>query len=69
MSVTGTKRSILLQFGTQDTAVAKSQVDELVAMTAGSKTRKDYPTGDDLVKSPAAAADRWAFLQKVLRVR
>lgn len=69
VSVTGTKRSILLQFGTQDAAVPKSQVDELVAVTAGSKTRKDYPTGDDLVKSPAAAADRWAFLQKVLRVK
>jgi hypothetical protein len=38
-------------------------------VAVGSKTRKDYATGDDLVKSPAAAADRWSFLQKVLRVK
>jgi len=69
VSVTGTKRSLLLQFGTQDSAVPKSQVDELVAVAAGSKTRKDYPTGDDLVKSPAAAADRLTFLRKVLRLK
>jgi dienelactone hydrolase len=68
VSVTGTKRSLLLQFGAQDPWVAKSQVDELAAVAVGSKSRKDYPTGDDLVKSAAAAADRWTFLQKVLRV-
>jgi dienelactone hydrolase len=69
VSVTGTKRSLLLQVGNQDPAVPKSQVDELVAVSAGSKTRKDYPTGDDLLKSPAAAADRLAFLRKVLRLK
>ena len=69
VSVTGTKRSLLLQFGAQDPGVPKSQVDELAAVAVGSKTRKDYATGDDLVKSPAAAADRWSFLQKVLRVK
>jgi cephalosporin-C deacetylase-like acetyl esterase len=69
VSVTGTKRSVLMQFGAPDAAAPKSQVDELVAVTAGSKARKNYPTGDDLVKSPAAVADRWAFVGKVLRVK
>ncbi len=68
VSVTGTKRSVLMQFGAPDAAAPKSQVDELVTVTAGSKSRKDYPTGDDLVKSPAAVADRWTFLRRVLRV-
>jgi dienelactone hydrolase len=71
VSVTGMKRSVLLQFGGQDTSVPPSQVDELVAATVGAKDRKDYAAADaaGLVKIPDTAADRWTFLAKVLKVK
>jgi hypothetical protein len=69
VSVTGTKRSVLFQFGKRDATVPASQVAELVATTVGAKQRKDYDTGDDLVTFAAAAADRQTFLRKVLRVK
>jgi cephalosporin-C deacetylase-like acetyl esterase len=69
VSVTGTKRSVLMQFGKHDSTVPASQVGELVAATVGSKQRKDYDTGADLAAFAAAGADRQAFLRKVLRLK
>jgi dienelactone hydrolase len=68
VSVSGTKRSVLMQFGRQDPSVPAGQLAELVAVTAGAKQRKDYDTGADLLGFPAAVADRQAFLERVLRL-
>jgi dienelactone hydrolase len=61
-------RRLLLQFGARDTIFARSEVDELVAAAAGGPERRDYDAGHNLVAEPAAAADRRAFLQRVLRI-
>lgn len=65
----GGKRSVLLQFGKQDTIVPAAERDELAAAVAGAKQRKDYDTGGDLAGFAAAAADRAAFLKQVLRLK
>ncbi|MFB9412871.1 hypothetical protein [Dactylosporangium matsuzakiense] len=62
------KRSVLLQFGQQDTVVPEAERAELAAAVAGAKQRKDYPTGHDLTSFAAATADRAAFLKQVLRL-
>ncbi|MER7280664.1 hypothetical protein ABT369_40110 [Dactylosporangium sp. NPDC000244] len=64
----GGKRSVLLQFGTQDTVVPEAERAELAAAVAGAKQRKDYDTGHDLAGFAAAATDRAAFLKQVLRL-
>ncbi|MGI5245986.1 hypothetical protein [Dactylosporangium sp. CA-139066] len=64
----GGKRSVLLQFGKTDTVVPEAERTELVGQVAGAKQRKDYETGHDLMKFPAAVADRAAFLKQVLRL-
>ncbi|WP_433211750.1 hypothetical protein ACQP00_51120 [Dactylosporangium sp. CS-047395] len=64
----GGKRSVLLQFGSQDTVVPEAERAELVAAVAGAKQRKDYATGNDLRGFAAATADRAAFLKQVLRL-
>jgi dienelactone hydrolase len=64
----GGKRSVLLQFGKTDAVVPEPERAELAAQVAGAKQRKDYETGHDLVKFPAALADRAAFLKQLLRL-
>jgi predicted esterase len=64
----GGKRSVLLQFGTQDAVVPEAERAELAAAVAGAKQRKDYETGHDLAGFAAATADRTAFLKQVLRL-
>ncbi|WP_432832523.1 alpha/beta hydrolase family protein [Dactylosporangium sp. CA-092794] len=65
----GGKRSVLLQFGKQDTVVPEAERAELTAAVAGAKQRKDYDTGHDLAGFPAATADRAAFLKQALRLQ
>ncbi|GAA2329293.1 hypothetical protein [Dactylosporangium salmoneum] len=64
----GGKRPVLLQFGKQDAVVPAAERDELTAAVAGSKQRKDYDTGHDLIGFQAATADRTAFLKQALRL-
>jgi dienelactone hydrolase len=64
----GGKRSVMLQFGKTDDVVPEAERAELTNAVAGAKQRKDYDTGHDLAKFPAAGTDRTAFLKQVLRL-
>ncbi|GAA2622700.1 hypothetical protein GCM10010399_62430 [Dactylosporangium fulvum] len=65
----GGKRSVLLQFGRQDQIVPEAERTELADAVAGTKERKDYDTGHDLVGFAPAGTDRVAFFKKALRLK
>ncbi len=60
------QRRVLIQYGRHDPNIPTAQRAELTRSTAGTKIRKDYDAGHDLVALPAAAADRLAFLLAAL---
>jgi dienelactone hydrolase len=56
------QRRVLIQYGRLDPNIPTAQRAELTRSTVGTKIRKDYDAGHDLVALPVAAADRLAFL-------
>jgi uncharacterized protein len=62
------RRALLMQFGKRDQLIPPDQADELISAAAGTKQRKDYDAGHDLISVPEAITDRTAFLRPVLRL-
>jgi dienelactone hydrolase len=60
------RRTVLYQWGTLDDSIPMGERDDLVKATAGTKTRKDYAYGHDLVGLPDAVTDRDAYLVAAL---
>jgi uncharacterized protein len=61
-------RRVLLQAGRLDSWHPGDATDELFTAIAGSKERRDYDLGHDLVEPAEPVDDRRAFLARVLRL-
>lgn len=69
LAMTGAKRTVLAQFGKQDKNVDQDEAAKVAAAIVGTKDRKDYDTGHDLIGFAAAAADRVALYAKTLKTK
>lgn len=62
------RRALLMQFGKRDQLIPSDQADELTSAAVGTKQRKDYDVGHDLISVPETITDRLTFLSPVLRL-
>lgn len=62
------KRSVMLQFGAEDSSVSTAEADELAAATVGTNERHDYEGDPDWTSLTQAVADRETFLSTVLKL-